>query len=837
MAKVAHPLSSAGDYLVRTLADMTHMSCFRKHVWTKMQVAERHRLNALRMQALYGNAPVSLSARRRASKTAGGTTSAGAVDVASETAVRCSSKHTSPDCAASRSADSVVDASSRPPAPPRWFDIAGRARYSAWEALRGRLSADVAAECFCAEVIALVRKYPHPTLLHRVEAALSTARELARRSRVTPPFTATAPSPSSTAVLQVRALQGDPAALAILWICRACRLPCEFVVEPLSKALGTHATGASTSAVLAGVAKCGEPAGSGGPTAPAATNPYLSYTMADACYPFTMSLTQPADAAAGASSPTTTTVTTPEAAFVLLADSFLAECPLWIGMHAESARAATLPPASRLVQRCTWWEELQYITRHVRTPILALLVHQATQPQRLRRMSASVPAAERRHLLRAVAAHLHTYERWIMDRVLSRRVHQAHRVLSPLLASTAVVDCLRRAYAPDAKVVSAADAYVSSCGYTLCTHPFCADVFPHLRVPPVPDTALQDVVHAHWPSPDRSPSKPLSQPPTGSTAAPYPPWALPLQLSGIPAEYNQTLNRLLRREADGAMWQQQQPVRLFMNYGNEADAERGHSGSASSGGERRAMIDAPTTHPQRQELCRAGYYAISASSITKGAAEAVEQLMLARMLSLRTDDLNADASAVGSTSSVSGVPFLVLGHVFALTWALCQEQLPAFPYFMLDGHPNHYGGFSFLYERAEEATPPSSPARAQGRFQVALSPAPTTAIVPTADPSASMLPAIVGGTSAVPSASSQDGGVSLESRLRYGWQTVVRTLAKRAASRSGVRCSADEPTGAGGDSDQSAGVHATHVLRSEVNTAGAAAPTASSAAVRTTSRL
>ncbi|KAG5503663.1 hypothetical protein JIQ42_05885 [Leishmania sp. Namibia] len=858
MAQGAHPLPLVGDYLVRTLADMMHTPCFRKHVWTKIQLAERHRLDALRLQALYGDAPVTSVASGGVAKAASRPTAAGIVNVASkETAHHSSSTHTSPTGTASCRADSAAGAtpcttareeaqpastsghsssSSQQPAPPRWFDIAGRARYSAWVALRGRMSADVAAECFCAELIALIKKYPHPTLLPLVHAALSTARELARRSRATPPplltspsasaaaahstGAATAPSSSSTAVLQVRALQGDPAALAILWICRAYRLPFEFVVEPLSKALGARATGAS----LACDAKRGLPADSG-PTAAAATNPYLPYTMADACYPFTVSLTQPTDAAAGASTPTTTTttVTTPEAAFVLLTDTLLADYPHWMGMHSDSVSAAALSPASRLVQRCAWLDELQHITRHVRTPILALLVHQATQPQRLRRMSASVAAAERRHLLRAVAAHLHVYEQWTMDRVLSRRVHQARRVLSPLLASTAVVDCLRHAYAPDAKVVSAADAYVSSCGYVLCTHPFCTDVFPHMRVPTVPDATLQDTVHAQWPSPDRSSSEALSRPPTGSSAGLYAPWALPLHLSGVPAEYNRTINQLLRREASGAM-RQEQPVRLSMNEDNEAEVERRRCtcSGGNGGSELRTAVHISTTHSQQQQPCRASYYAISASSITKEAAEAVEQLILARMLSLRTDDLNTDSGSVGSTSSVSGAPFLVLAHVFALTWALSQEQVPAFPYFMLDGHPDHYGGFSFLSERAEETmASSSSSARARGRFQTAVAPAPATAIAATADPSASVLPTIAGGASAVSSASSQDGGASLESRLRYGWQTVMGTLAKGAARRSGVCCSEDEPAGAGGGSDQSAGVHSTHVLRSEVNFVGA----------------
>ncbi|CAM38151.2 hypothetical protein, conserved [Leishmania braziliensis MHOM/BR/75/M2904] len=879
MPPVSYPFSMAGDYLATTFADMMHAPSFRKHVWTKMQLAERRRLDALRLQALYGDAPVAVAASGGAANTTNGATAASTVDVTSEVTPQSSSQHTHPASAAPSSADGVVDppshaaavkgtpyastswsslVASRPPAPPRWFDIAGRARYSAWEALRGRMSADVAAECFCAEFLSLVKKYPHPTLLPLIEAALSTAHELACRSRAAPPrplaapsastaaahstSAATAPSSPPTAVLQVRALQGDPAALALLWICRAYRLPCEFTVEPLSKALGAHTTGASTRTSPAYGVKRGEAANSC-PTDLATINPYLSYTMADACYPFTVSLTQPAAAAAGASPSTmATTVTTPEAAFVLLTDTFLADYSHWMGVPSGPVSAAALSPTSRLVQRGAWLDELQHITRHVRTPILALLVHQATQSKRLRRMSASAAAAERQHLLRAVAAHLHTYERWTMDRVLSRRVHQAQSVFLPLLASTAVVDCLRHEYAPDAKVVSATDAYVSSCGYTLCTHPFCADVFPLLRAPPVPVAVLHDTVQAQWPSSEGPPSEAVLQPRTGSATASYEPWALPLYLSGVPAECNTTINRLLRREANGAMRQerQQQPVRLFMC--GEREAKVGHSSSSSSvggGGGLNAKTDMSSTQPQQQQQqqqCRAGYYAISASSITKEAAEAVEKLILARMFSLRTEDLNSDSDAVGSTSSVSGVPFLVLGHVFALTWALCQEQVPGFPYFMLDGNPHHCGGYSFLSEDAEKKTSAASPSRARRRFQVTLSPAPVTAVMATADPGASMLPTIVVGASAVSSASSQDGGVSLESRLRYGWKAFKDTLAMRAARLSWGRRSEDEPTGAGGGNEQSAGVNATHVLCNEAYVTGATY-SATTGAVRATSRL
>lgn len=881
MPQVSQPLPMAGDYLVTTFADMMHAPSFRKHVWAKMQQAERRRLEALRLQALYGDAPVTSAAPVGAADAVSGATAAGTVAVESKSTAQTSSQEASLSFAAPGSADGAADPTSRatavkktppasfsgrssstlrPPAPLRWFDIAGRARYSAWVALRGRMSADVAAECFCAEFLGFIKKHPHPTLLPLVEAALSTAYGLARRSRATPPCllvapssstaaahstgAATAPSSSSsspTVVLQVRALQGDPAALALLWICRAYRLPCELIVEPLSKALGAHTTGAFTCASSTRGVRHGEAADSR-PTAPPTTNPYLSYTMADACYPFTVSLMQPTGAAAGASPPTVaTTVTTPEAAFVLLTDTFLADYPHWMGVPSDPVSAAALSPASRLVQRCAWLDELQHITRHVRTPILALLVHQAAQSQRLRRLSSSTAATERRRLLRAVAAHLHTYERWTMDRVLSRRVHQAQSVLSPLLASTAVVDCLRHAYAPDTKVVSAADAYVSSCGYALCTHPFCADVFPFLRVPPVPVAALHDTVQAQWPSPERPPDEALPRPLTSSATASYAPWALPLYLSGVSAEYNNTINRLLRREANGAIRQEQhaQPVRLFINDESEVKVGRSRSASGGSGPSESVEVtttDSPQQQQQQQRPRRAGYYAISGSSITKEAAEAVEQLMLARMLSLRTDDLNPDSGVAGSTSSVSGVPFLVLGHVFALTWALCQEQVPGFPYFMLDGNPHHYGGFSFLPEDAAKKPSTHGTARARGRFQAALSPAPATAIMTTADHDASMLPTIDGRASAVSSASSQDGGVSLESRLRSGWQAVAGALAVGAARLSRVRRSEAEPAGTGRGGKQSAGAHATQIVRGEENCIGAA-PSTTADAVVATSRL
>ncbi|GET87799.1 hypothetical protein, conserved [Leishmania tarentolae] len=857
MSQVSQPLHTAGDYLVTTFANMMHTPSFRRHVWAKMQQAARRRLDALRLQALYGDAPVMSAASGGAANAASEATAVGTMGAKSESTAKTSLQEASPTSTASGSVENTAGPASRPLAPLRWFDIAGRARYSAWVALRGRMSADVAAECFCAEFLGLIKKHPCPTLMPLVEAALSTAHGLARRSRATPPQllvtqltstssehstgATTAPS-SSSMVLQVRALQGDPAALALLWICRAYRLPCKFMIEPLSKALRTRTTGVSMSASSISGVRCSETADSCATALPS-TNPYLSYTMADACYPFTVSLMQPTDAAAGTSPPTVaTTVTTPEAAFVLLADTFLAGYPHWMGVPSDSVNAVALSPASLLVKRCAWLDELQHITRHVRTPILALLVHQAVQPQRLRRLSSISAAAERRHLLRAVAAHLHTYERWTMDRVLSRRVHQSQSLLSPLLASTAVVDCLRHAYAPDTKVVSAADAYVSSCGYVLCTHPFCADVFPFLRVPPVPVAALHDTVQEHWPTPERPQREAPSRLPNGSVTASYVSWALPLHLSGIPAEYNSTINRILRREANGAIRQEQhqQPVRLFID--DESEAKLSHSrsiggGRGGGGGpSKRAHVLTTDTPQQQQQHCRAGYYAISESSITKEAAEAVEQLILARMLSLRTDDLNSDSGAAASTSSVSGVPFLVLGHVFALTWALCQEQVPGFPYFMLDGNPHHHGGFSFLPESNAKKTSTSGSASARGKFQASLSPAPTTAIIATADTGASMLPVIAGCASAASSASSQDGGISLESRIRYGWQAVTDALAMGAARLSGVGRPEVQQRGTGEGSKENTSANATQVVRSEENFIGAA-PSTTASAVVATSRL
>ncbi|KAG5507623.1 hypothetical protein JKF63_06572 [Porcisia hertigi] len=869
MAQVLHSLPPAGEYLVLTFSELMHTPRFRKRVWAKMRLAERCRLDALRMQALYGDAPVTSTASAGAANGTNETKPARTVDATSKATESNVLSHTSPSRVAGSSSNGMVDAashlkkkqetpltptsgsslSSPPPGTPRWFDVAGRVRYTAWVELRGRMSADVAAESFCAEFISLIRKYPHPTLLPLVEAALSTARSLACRSRATPPplragapststtaarSTSATPAPpqSSTVVLQVRALQGDPAALALLWICRAYRLPSEFIVEPLSKALAADNAVWLTNAASTHGGKRDE-ASEKDRSKPLTTNPYLPYTMADACYPFTVALTHPDDAGTGASPPTTTTtVTTPEAAFVLLTDTFLAAYPHWMGVSSDPGSAAAQSPSSRVVERCVWVDELQHITRHVRTPILALLVHQATQRQRLRRMSASAAAAERRHLLRAVASHLHTYERWTMDRVLSRRAHQAQSVLWPLLASTAVVNCLQQTYAPDAKVVSAADTYISSCGYVLCTHPFCADVFPLLHVPPAPVATLHDSVQAQWPSPEKLPSEASSERLTGSATASYAPWAVPLHLSGIPAEYNKTINQLLRCEANGAMQQEQhqRPVRLFISdeTGVHAHCHRSTSGNALGVREKVANLNKDPRKP-----LQAGYYAISASSITKEAAEAVQQLILTRMLSLRTDDLSSD-TAVGSTSSVSGTPFLVIGHVFALTWALCQEQVPGFPYFMVDGNPQCDGGFSFLCEGAEMS--PSGPARIPEGFQVSLSPAPVTAIAATADPGAAMSPALLGRTSPVSSASNQDGGASFESRFRYGWKAVTGTLVMGATRLFGMRRSADGLTDTDRGNSQSAGVGATHILRCGRNSDGVAS-WATAGSVRTTSRL
>ena len=847
MSHTAQPLPMAGDYLVATFADIMHSARFRKHVWAHMQLSERRRLESLRLQALYGDAPNHNNTRELAA--ADGETGK-AKDAAEaskgEVTERPSSSPTHPAKGAAA------------PSPPRWYDIAGRARYDAWVALRGCMSPDVAAECFCAEFLGLIKKYPHPALLPPVEAALSTAHRLAQRARNSRPqsrlrqdshapssLTSTsATSTKATPVFQVRALQGDPAALALLWICRAYRIPCEFTVEPLSKALGPRRR-ASSAATPVPASTAPSPTAAAPPPPPATTaNPYLPYTLADACYPFSASLTCPvsmsastntnsttAVAVAAAGGATTTTVTTPEAAFVLIADTFLAAYPHWMGVPSDvppsSSSSSLAGPSQALLQRCGWIEELQHITRHVRTPILALLVQHATQTSTL--SSSASETAARSALLRTVAAHLHRYESWTMDRVMQRRVGQAQSVLSPLLASTAVVDALQHAYAVDAKAVTAADVFVASCGYVLCTHPFCADVFPLLRVPVA--CALDDggaaVVRSEWPAHETA-----TAPTSAAKAATYAPWALPLHLSGLSAVYNAKINRLLRREAAAAVRheQQQQPARLLINDSDAVPVE-------SSG-----VVGPTSTRQQQQQQRNVGYYAVSSASVTKEAAEAVGQLILTRLSSLRSDDLQHD-SVVGSNSSVSGAPFLVLGQVFALTWALAQEQVPAFPYFMLDGNPDHFGGFSFMSEETGDpaalhrrassgnesksgsrahagATAVAAALRARPCFHVSLAPAAVArgaVDLPHTDHHGNSgdsvpvtLPTLVTGSAATRSASSQDGGISVESRLRSGLHLAGSLFVKGVRRLSGT--SRDDDNAQGG---RNSGVHATHVLRSQ----------------------
>jgi hypothetical protein len=815
----------AGDYLVSTFADMMHSARFRKHVWGKMQLEERRRLESLRLQALYGDAPADSNPKRshmsgtavRDAPEAGAATVAEMKGTQAEVHVNAASPPpTLSSPFSSTTPTSGTRATSLPPAPsaPRWFDIAGRSRFKAWVALRGCMAPDVAAECFCAEFLGVIKKYPHPALLPPVEAALSTAHGLAQRARhsnradkrtarngAAPAPPISFPRTSTAPVFQVRALQGDPAALALLWICRAYRIPSEFVVEPLSKALGKRRSVSATPPLSTSPST---PEEHNATTSSAPANHYLPYTMADACYPFSASLMYPATNTSSVSA----TVTTPETAFVLMADTFLAAYPHWMGVPSDlpASSASTAAPSQTSLQRCSWIDELQHITRHVRTPILALLVHQATQAATATRCRNDAARAD---LRRAVAAHLHRYESWTMERIVNRRVRQAQSVLSPLLASTAVVDALRHAYAPDAKAVTAADVFVASCGYVLCTHPFCADVFPLLRVP---DHHVDgEVVRPRWPS-DAVPSTTTTQT-TLQRSPTYAPWALPLYLSGLPAEYNEQINRLLRRETVGATQheQQHQAVRLLLSNNNEtttATMNNNDTGSSS-------------VQPKRSTA----YYEVSSASVTKEAAEAVGQLILTRLSSIRNDHLQHDDSVVGSLSSVSGVPFLVLGHVFALAWSLAQEQVPAFPYFMLDGNPDHYGGFTFLAEEAGAAAGrraanstgeggTADPSRARRQFPVSLAPAPavtaaTAAAAAVADPSPVMLPTMVQESAATPSASSLDGGASVESRLRDGLHVAAATLAK------GVRRLCGAPHDDETRARQNSSVHATHVLRNE----------------------
>lgn len=629
------PLSLPGAHLTLAFVDIVHSSLFKKLVWTRMSLSEKQRLYALQQQALYGDAPT-----------------AKASDVPSPAP---SSPDRSPD-----DGHGMIrtKAGQQQPSLPPWYDLAGQARYQRWVVLRGRMSPDVAAECFCADFIGLLNKYPHPSLVPPVEAALARAERItaaveadALKSTSLPQNRSNNATSTSTSLLVfcVHALQGDPAATALLWLCRAYQIPCELTLEPLSSALQDH----------------------GGRMAD--EDAAFITSLVDANFPFTASLMEVPNLGSAADGVVTASVDCPEAAMLLLLETFFNASSHWSGTGVRTSSETQLrvsPCHAELM------DELCTITKHLRTPILALLAHQACMGS-----SVGLPASPARtSLFRRTAEHFHAYQQWMMQRALPRRLGNVCSALPPLLASTAVVQMLSEAYAPDAKVVSAADLLVASCGYVLCTHPYCADIFPYLQsAPSLGQTGRKGVALA-WSTALRG-----KEPSSGSSGeSSYRPWELPLHLSGMPAEYNRLVNNILKQEARGAVRveERKQPSRVVVWY------SVAHSPTSSD----------PTSSdatPQNYENC---FYPVTSGAMAPAAAEAVSKLIFSRLSSLKTDDLLQDGP--NSTRSISGAPFLVLTHSLALAWVLSQEQVPGYPYFMADGNPSNTGALSFLNDVA-----------------------------------------------------------------------------------------------------------------------------------------
>lgn len=697
--------SQGGASLTASFSLLTLHPTFKAHVLRNMTYEERLRLFALHEQAVHGDAPgVADAPREEEAAKAKGT--AGAEAAAAPTAVTAAAT--------------------------RWFDFAAKAKQRRWESLRGTMTPQVARETFCAEFLALLEKYPSRELIPLVEAALSRAQALQSGE-------ASAPSKAGRGggrakqqqqqqqeegegeglmlVFCIRAFQDDPAAMAMLWICRAYGVPCEITVEPLAKALALPGS-------------CRRPRQGAGEE-----GADLFYATAAAASLAEGRLTVPFYAGVRRGPRFIAEVSSPEAGFELLCDTFLSRMSHWAGLtspqhHAKEERglgagprtspsmpagapeeADGVPAGERLLrarqaaERAEWLDDLTSITCDVRSPIMGLLIEEAVclsqkgaagdgeskavaaaaaadssegteevrrQPQQ--QQPSSSLAGRRCPQLRVVAARLNRFQRTFIRRKVQRSAFNrtaadssglrgskpaAAPLCPPLLDSDAAVRVIDAFYRANShrRLVSCVDVYVACCGYVLCTNPLSQRLFTKLN--------SEGCEEAGWLA--TRPSAFASAAATAAAAVdPRSRGFAAVRLPGMPADYNEMINSVLRRESRSAL----------------------------------PFADAPAPVPSLHTVSSSS----SSSSDTANAlaaADAIERYMLAQMLSLNVDDIEHKAAGGAPRAPAELVdgaltPFVALAHVFTGAWALAQRQCTGFPFLLLSAQPARQ--VSFLWE-------------------------------------------------------------------------------------------------------------------------------------------
>ncbi|KEG15167.1 hypothetical protein DQ04_00161070 [Trypanosoma grayi] len=272
---------------------------YRRHMQPRLSTRQRAHLWALRSQALFGDAPDDLEGHGRnggASKNEGKQVALKGVP--------------------------VLSGLDLPQGPSHWYQFTTRLYYSAWVALRGTMSPQVAAEALCTEFFYLLKVHRVPAMLVVMEAALSTARAKATAAvamNVTGNGTYNKKLTALCEGFYVRGYHGDPAVIAFLWLCRAHFIPCEVDFEPFA------------------------PNKSQG-----ADNMFLVRSLAH-----------------------NAVVTEPLAAFMLCVELYLSPGEHWFGVQPLVSSSVT--HAASVVEKSAWTEYMQHVLVDLRAPLLQFM--------------------------------------------------------------------------------------------------------------------------------------------------------------------------------------------------------------------------------------------------------------------------------------------------------------------------------------------------------------------------------------------------------------------------------------------------------------------------------
>ncbi|RNF11691.1 hypothetical protein TraAM80_00775 [Trypanosoma rangeli] len=418
-------LSCCGDrsdylgVLVMEIAKLMEERAYRRYMLPCLSARQRAHLWALRSQALFGDAPSDSECPGPNGPEKNGETTQQQIN---STNVK------------------QVGKTAMPHRPPHWYQFTMRFYYSAWVALRGTMTPQLAGEALCTEFFYLLKVHNVPAMLPLMEAVLNAARAKAMTFNFTEKKQRSFGGGSTHNPVRasdgfyVRGFHGDPIVIAFLWLCRAQSIPCEVEFEPLSSKL---------------------PHGD--------EDLFLVKSLAQ-----------------------NVVLTEPLAAFVLCVELYLPQIGHWLGERAPCA--ASSPHTTRALQKSAWIEYMHHILVDLRAPLLHFMREVAQQEKqhgtprgppssRVRlsdqaNTSGGAPSGvlqRRRELSKAAMKLLARYERF------AQHYCAAH----------------------PQKIVSVAELCVAAYSFVICTSPLCNEFFTLLEA--VPSALGQTGVHAALP--------------------------------------------------------------------------------------------------------------------------------------------------------------------------------------------------------------------------------------------------------------------------------------------------------------------------------------------------